>query len=102
MSQFDEFNARVERVKAEVDHDVARDTARREHQRGGGELGFGWKVLEFFASLVGEMFARTFVWILCTVVIVGAVASSIGVSFSTALMIVGVAAVAALAFAMSG
>ena len=96
MSEQDDFQTRVEDLKAEVDAEIAQDQRRRFTWFGFRRSGAANRLLDGFA--IGTM-----IWLLTFAGFVGAIAIGLGVSIKTALVVAAIAAIAALTFAaMSG
>ncbi len=94
MSQFDDFNARVERTKAKADSDSVVRTPDTNHRD--RDLGFRWKFAEAFLDVFGALFAGALAWVIVGGLIVVGIAVTLGVSLKIAF---GVAVVAAIAVA---
>lgn len=93
MSQFDEFNARVDRTVSDANREVERDTKRR-----------GWS--RFETSLFADFFMAIgggLVWMICLVVgAVAFVAIAFDVSIKVAMMILFLAVVVIAMIGMAG
>lgn len=97
MTQFDEFNARVERTVSQADREVERDTKRR------GWLGFETSSFKDFLTEFILFMGTGLVWTICLVL--GAivfVAIAFDVSFKVAMMILFLAVVAIAMVGMAG
>lgn len=101
MSQFDEFNERVERAKAEADRKGigtynARDTTYRD--RG---LSLRWKFLEVFLDVFGYVFAGALSWVIVGGAVVVGIALTLGVGLKVAFGLAVIAAFAVAALSLS-
>ncbi len=96
MDNRDDFQSRVDSLKAEVDDEIEQDRQRRFTM-------LGFRRGNYEESWLHDFAIWTTVWILCFAALVGAIAIGLGVSIKTALAIAAIALVAAFAFAaMSG
>ena len=101
MSQFDEFNERVERTKAKADGEVAAGTDRRETAHRDRDLGLRWKFLEAFLDVFGHVFAGALAWVIVGGAVVVGIAVTLGVSLKIAFGLAVVAAIAVAALSLS-
>ena len=92
MDNRDDFQSRVDSLKAEVDEEIGQDRRRRFTMLGFRRGNYGEQWLH-------DLAIGTTVWILCFAALVGAIAVGLGVSIKTALAIAAIALVAAFAFA---
>lgn len=100
MSQFEEFNERVERAKAKADREAAGShhpvTAHRDR-----DLGFRWKFLEALLDVFGHVFAGALAWVIVGGAVVVGIAVTLGVSLKIAFGLAVIAAIAVAALGMS-
>lgn len=99
MSQFDDFNARVERTKVKAEQQAKEGQARRGTAHRDGDLGFRWAFLEGVLTVFGELFSGLFAYFIMAGVVVLGIAAFLGVSLKLAFGIAVVAFVAVLALA---
>ncbi len=92
MNEQDDFQSRVDELKAEVDAEIEQDRRRRFTMFGFRRGSFGERWLDDLAIWAAF-------WILGFAALVGAIAIGLGVSIKTALAIAAIALVAAFAFA---
>ncbi|MBT8459760.1 MAG: hypothetical protein KJN60_08845 [Boseongicola sp.] len=100
MSQFDEFNERVDHTKATADREAAVSqrpvTTHRDR-----DLGFRWRFLEAFLDVFGHVFAGALAWVIVGGAVVVGIAVTLGVSLKIAFGLAIIAAIAVAALSLS-
>lgn len=86
MTQHDDFNARLERTRQDVEHDIATDRTRRWFSRSGD--GPWWSFGHAAAQTLGEVFTALLPFLLVGGFVVGGVAMVFDIGFMTALGLV--------------